>query len=90
MPNLIENVNPKRNPYTSLIGVLFLLISAMMLIVQYIVPVFFVLKQEIPYSWWVPFIPLGIGILLIFINDEYFAKIFSRVDKVAGKKTDTE
>lgn len=89
MGNLIENANPKRNPMTSWPGVLFILISAVMFIVQYIVPVFFVLKQEIPYSWWVPIIPLGIGILLVFINDQYFDRIFSRADKIAGKKTDT-
>lgn len=90
MANLIENANPKRNPMTSWPGVLFILISAGMFIVQYIVPVFFVLKQEIPYAWWVPIVPLGIGILLIFINDQYFERIFTRVDKVASKKTDTE
>lgn len=87
---MIENANPKRNPVTTVLGLVFILISAAMLVVQYIVPVFFVLKQDIPYAWYTPFIPLGIGILLVFINDEYFAKIFSRVDKAAAKKTDTE
>jgi len=89
MANLIENVNPKRNPMTSWPGVLFIFISAVMFVVKYIVPAFFILKQEIPFEWWGPMIPLGIGILLIFINDEYFAKIFNRADKIAGKKTDT-
>lgn len=90
MGNLIQNVNPKRNPMTSWPGVLFILISAAMFIVQHIVPVFFVLKQDIPYAWWAPVIPLAIGILLIFINDQYFERIFTRADKVVGKKTDTE
>lgn len=89
MGNLIENANPKRNPMTSWPGVLFIFISASMFVVKYIVPVFFVLKQDIPFEWWGPTIPLGIGILLIFINDEYFSRIFTRVDKIAGKKTDT-
>ncbi len=86
----IENVNIKRNPVTSIIGGVFLLITALMYVVKYIVPAFVVLKQEIPYEWYGPLVPLLIGILLIFINDEYFARIFSRVDKVAAKKTDTQ
>jgi len=89
MANLIENVNPKKNPLTSWPGVLFIFISAAMFVVKYLVPAFVVLKQEVPYAWWGPLVPLGIGILLIFINDEYFAKIFNRADKIAGKKTDT-
>lgn len=90
MGNLIENANPNRNPMTSWPGVLFIFISAAMFIVKYLVPAFVILKQEIPYEWWGPMIPLGIGILLIFINDDYFAKIFSRVDKTAAKKTGTD
>lgn len=90
MANMIQNINPKQNPVTSYLGGLFILISAIMYVVKYIVPAFFVLKQEIDYEWYLPTIPLGLGILLAFLNDEYFARIFNRVDKVAGKKTDTE
>ena len=89
MGNLAENFNPKRNPVTSLIGGAFLLISAAMYIVKYLVPAFVVLKQDIPFEWYVPLIVLAIGILLIFINDSYFARIFSRVDSIAAKRTET-
>jgi UDP-N-acetylmuramyl pentapeptide phosphotransferase/UDP-N-acetylglucosamine-1-phosphate transferase len=87
---IISNADPKRNPVTSLLGGVFIVISSLMYIVKYIVPAFVVLKQEIPFEWYVPLIPLAIGILLVFINDDYFAKIFNRADKVAAKKTDTE
>lgn len=90
MANIVENINPKRNPVTSLLGGLFILISAGMYFVKYIVPAFVVLKQEINFEWYIPIIPLGLGILLAFINDDYFARIFNRADKVAAKKTDTE
>jgi UDP-N-acetylmuramyl pentapeptide phosphotransferase/UDP-N-acetylglucosamine-1-phosphate transferase len=87
---IISNADPKRNPVTSLLGGVFIVISSLMYIVKYIVPAFVILKQEIPFEWYVPLIPLTIGILLVFINDDYFAKIFNRADKVAAKKTDTE
>ena len=88
--SLSQNINPKHNPVTSLLGGLFIFISAGMYIVKYMIPAFVVLKQDVPFEWYVPLIVLFIGLLLIFINDEYFARIFNRVDKVAGKKTDTE
>lgn len=90
MGNLVENMNPKHNPVTSLLGGLFIFISAGMYIVKYMIPAFVVLKQDIPYEWYVPLMPLAVGILLTFINDDYFARIFNRADKVAAKKTDTE
>lgn len=90
MPNTLENINPKRNPVTTILGGIFVMISAVMYIVKYIVPAFVILKQEIPYEWWVPVLPLLIGVILIFINDQYFERIFNRADKIAGKKTDTE
>lgn len=90
MSNVMQNINPKRNPITSILGGVFILISAGMYIVKYLVPAFIVMKQEIPYEWYVPVVPLLIGILLAFINDEYFSRMFNRADKFAAKKTDTE
>lgn len=90
MANIIDNANPKRNPVTTLLGSLFVIVSLGMYIVKYWVPAFFQLKQEIPFEWYTPILPLLIGIVLLFINDEYFSRIFNRADKVVGKKTDTE
>lgn len=90
MGNIIANANPKRNPITSILGSFFIIISGAMYTVKYMVPAFFVLKQEIPFEWYTPILPLLIGVILLFINDEYFARIFNRADKVAAKKTDTE
>lgn len=88
MSNILENANVKQR--TTKFGWIFILISASMYVVLYIVPVFVVLKQEIPYEWWTPIIPLIIGIVLVFINDDYFARIFNRSEKIVAKKTDTE
>jgi len=86
---LIENANPKRNPMTTFPGIVFLLISAIMYVIKYIVPAFVVLKAEIPYEWYTPLLPLVVGLLLMFINDTYFERIFNRADRIVGKKTDT-
>lgn len=90
MANLIENVDPKRNPITSYLGGVFILISAFMYLIKYVVPAFFVLKTEIVYDWHTPLWPLGVGVVLVFLNDSYFARIFNRADKIVGKKSDTE
>lgn len=87
--DITNNVNPKHNPITSTLGGVFILISAAMFVVKYLLPAFMVLKQDVPYEYWAPAIPLIIGLVLIFITDEYFGRIFNRVDKVAAKKTDT-
>lgn len=88
--SIIDNANPKRNPVTTLLGSLFVIVSLGMYIVKYWVPAFFLLKQDIPFEWYTPILPLLIGVVLLFINDDYFARIFNRADKVVGKKTDTE
>lgn len=86
---LIENANPKKNPKTTFPGYVFLLISAVMYVIKYIVPAFVVLKAEIPYEWYTPLLPLVVGVILMFINDSYFERIFNRADKIVSKKTDT-
>jgi ABC-type Na+ efflux pump permease subunit len=88
--NIVNNVNPKRNPFTTVIGTLFLLVSLMMVMVKYIVPSFVELKQAVPYEGWHILIVVLVGVFLIFMNDNYFARIFSRVDQVAAKKTGTD
>ncbi len=90
MANIIENANPKKNPITSLIGGVFIMIGALMYVVLYIVPAFVILKQEIPFEWYTPIVPIVIGVVLVFLDDAYFARIFNRTDKIVGKKTDTE
>lgn len=89
MPNTFENLNPKKNPVTSIFAGVFILISAIMYVVKYIVPAFVILKQDIPFEWYVPLIVLAIGILLAFIDDNYFARIFNRADRVVAKRTET-
>lgn len=90
MATLAENANPKHNPVTTTLGTIFVTISAMMYIMKYVLPAFIVFKQDLPYEWYTPILPLAIGILLLFINDDYFNRIFNRADKVAAKKTETE
>jgi hypothetical protein len=86
----INNADPKKNPVTTLLGAIFITISAMMYCMKYILPAFIEFKQELPYEWYTPIWPLAIGVLLIFINDRYFDRIFNRAEKIVSKKTETE
>ncbi|MFM6254260.1 MAG: hypothetical protein ACKPEQ_34825, partial [Dolichospermum sp.] len=58
----IENVNIKTNPVTTLLGGVFMSISATMYCIKYILPAFFELKSEVPYEWHTPFWPLLLGL----------------------------
>jgi hypothetical protein len=88
--SVIENANPKKNPVTTLLGAVFMTISAAMYCIKYVLPAFFHLKSEMPYEWHTPLFPLGLGLFLLFMNDSYFDRIFNRAEKVVKKKTDTE
>lgn len=46
MANIAENINPKKNPVTTILGCVFIVISSIMYVVKYIVPAFVELKQE--------------------------------------------
>lgn len=85
-----RNYNPKHNPFTTVGGILFLIMSLIMGSIQWILPAFIVLKKDMDYPWYGPFIPLVISLLLIFMNDEYFARLFNRGDNIIAKKTDTD
>lgn len=84
MADLVQNASPKHNPFTTIFGVILLTISAFL----FVGPYFLTLKE--PIAWWTPIIPLGLGLLLLFMNDDLFAKLFNRADKIAAKKTGTD
>jgi hypothetical protein len=88
--SLADNANPKKNPVTTILGAVFMSISATMYGIKYILPAFFHLKAEMPYEWHTPLWPLGLGLFLLFMDDRYFARIFNRTEKIVSKKTDTE
>lgn len=87
---MINNANPRTNPATTVMGVVFITISAVMYVMKYVLPAFMEFKQELPYEWYTPLLPLVVGIILMFINDSYFNRIFNRAEKIVSKKTDTE
>lgn len=84
MDTLIKNTNPKHNPFTTIFAVLFFTIAFML----FVIPYFIETKQ--PVMWWTPLLPAGVGLIFLFMNDDYFNRLFNRADKVVGKKTDTE
>jgi hypothetical protein len=90
MNEIINNANPRHNPVTTVMGCVFITISAVMYVMKYVLPAFMEFKQELPYEWYTPILPLIVGIVLMFINDSYFARIFNRAEKIVSKKTETE
>jgi hypothetical protein len=86
----MENLSPQKNPYTTLPGVTLMFVGIVMFLIQYVLPAFIVLKKEMDYPWFGPFLPMGIGLLLVFMNDQYFARLYRSVEKIIAKKTDTE
>lgn len=86
----MENINPKHNPVTTGIGIIFMLISIIMWSIKYILPAFMTLKEEIPYDWYLPLIPLAVGLILLFMTDDYFAQMFGIGKKIIEKKTGTD
>jgi len=73
-----NNINPSKNPITTLIGVMFLLISIVMLII----PMFFEVKTDTPY--WIPGTGIVLGLILLLIPDD----LKGALRKVLTKKTD--
>ncbi len=86
----MENLNPTKNPKTTIPGYIFISISTVMFCIQYILPAFIVLKQEPAWPWWTPYVLLSIGVMFLFLTDAYFERIFNRADKVVAKKTETD
>lgn len=84
MADLVSNANPKKNPITTIFGIVFLTIAALL----FVAPYFVTIKE--PIAWWIPIIPFGLGVLLVFITTDDFKLILTRADKVAAKKTNTD
>jgi len=87
---VIDNMNPKKNPVTTITGGIFIVLGAVMYTVKYLFPLFVTLKQEVHYSDWIPGVMIFIGLVLTFMNDALFDKIFVAVLAVFKKKTDTQ
>lgn len=87
MPTLSENISPKKNPVTFVLGIAVLGIGIFMMYLKYIAPSFHNLKQEPKYEGWQVLIVLLVGLILFFMNDNYFSRIFGVVYSYASKKT---
>lgn len=85
-----QNINPQKNPVTTIAGSLFIILSLTMYSVKYLLPLFVHLKQEVGYSDVIPAVMIFIGLVLIFMSDTLFERIFSAVLNVFKKKTDTQ
>lgn len=87
---IADNSNPKKNPWTTVTGTMFIILAFVMYIVKYLVPLFITLKQTVDYADYIPAIVIFIGLVLVFMSDSLFERIFSAVLSVFKKKTNTE
>ena len=85
-----DNINVKTNPITTIPGILLTIVGILMYCIEYILPVFFTLKEKMQYAWWQPLGVLGVGILFLYMSDKIFERIFNRADKVVGRYSHTE
>jgi uncharacterized protein YacL len=90
MGKIINNANMQRNPVTTMGGILGLAIAFIMTLIKYVFPYFIALRQEVSYDWKAILGVLAVSVLLVFINEDYFRRIFNRGDKYAAKVTKTE
>lgn len=85
---IIENANPKKNPWTSGIGIVIMAISVLMMLIEHVLPAFITLKEKMSYGY-ITYIIAFFGLLFFFMNDRFFARMFNRAEKIVSKKTDT-
>jgi hypothetical protein len=78
----MKNFDLKENKITTIAGVIFLLISILM----YVMPMFFEVKKDFTEKWYVPLIPMAIGVLLMRSPDT----IVKGTGKAINKLTKTD
>lgn len=78
----MENLNPKSNPITTITGGLFIVVSLLM----YSLPMFMTVHKDFTDKWYIPLIPVGIGVLLLFSPDSIVRGADKTIDKFTDKK----
>jgi hypothetical protein len=77
---LQENLNPKKNPFTSYLGMVMSCVSMLM----FTAPLFFTLKKDMYDLWYVPTAIGCVGLLLLLSPDtlvSLIVKLFERKSK---------
>jgi RsiW-degrading membrane proteinase PrsW (M82 family) len=78
------SVNTKHS--TTVLGFIFILLSVAMIVVKYLLPSFIELRVADPYPGWVILIVILVGLILVYMNEDYFRELFGLGKKVAAKK----
>ena len=73
---MIDNVNPKQNPITTIIGGVLIIVS----LILFIVPVFVETVEEV--NWYMPTGIGVVGILLLLSPDTLLGIIKAKSDKI--------
>lgn len=81
----MENLNPKKNPITTIPGMLFIFLGLTM----YAAPMFVTVKKDFTEIWWVPLLVITVGTVLIFSPDKFVKgadKVIDKGEDILGKK----
>ena len=83
--SILNNASVKRNPITTIMGIIVIIAAAFMLAGLYILPMFVDLKKEASYDWYHVLAVFCVGVVLIYFNDDYFKQLFG-IGKLFLKK----
>ncbi len=73
----MENLNPKKNPITTIPGLCFIMLGLLM----YALPIFVEVKKDFTEIWWIPLLVITIGTVLIFSPDTIVRGANKAIDK---------
>lgn len=77
---LSENSNPKKNPITSIPGMMFIFLGLLM----YALPMFIEVKKDFTEVWYVPLLVITVGVVLIYSPDTLVRGANKVIDKQTG------
>lgn len=83
-----ENIDPRKNPITTILGIILVTIGSCSFIAIYIVPTFFEVKTNLLDKWWmyfVPMIPITAGLWALFSPDKWAGRSLDIAEKIISK-----
>lgn len=77
----MDNLNPKKNPITTIPGMLFIFLGLLM----YALPMFMEVKKDFTEQWYIPPLVIAVGTVLIFSPDTIVRGADKTIDRFTDK-----
>lgn len=84
----LEHVDPRKNPITTILGIMLLTMGMCSGMAIWVVPVFWEVKSDILGNWYIyfmPGIPITFGLWALFIPDKWVKISSDAVEKIRDK-----